>query len=166
MSLTPAQLTTLKADIQGNTDPTVVQALADGNIGGVANWYNQDASPDYWIFRRDVEANEVRDVIDVQDMADITDTDRSRAIDILAIRAETGFSGENARDRSAFDDVFSAAAGDNSQQAINALWTRLATNGEKVFKLDTGTGATAGAADTTDWQGNLSVSDINNALNS
>lgn len=164
--LTAAQLTDLKTDIQANADPTVVQAISDGNHGAIAAWYNQDASPDYWIYRELVEADEIRDSIDVQDLADITDTDRGRVVDILAVRSERGFSGADARDRSAWDDVFSAASGDNSQQAIAVLWTRIATNSEGVFALSTGSGANAANADTTSWQGELSSSDVTNALNS
>ncbi len=164
MALTPAQLATFKTDIEANTDPAVVAGLANGDSSAIANWYNQNRSPDYWIFRNMVESNEVRDVIDAQNIADITDADRGRCVDLLAIRADRGFNGEVLHDRSAWDDIFSAAAGNESQQAIAALWQRLATNAEHLFRLSTGTGADANNADTTGFQGNVTVSDVSQAL--
>ena len=166
MALNSAQKTALKTDILANTEPVIVQALLDGNHGAIAVWYNELIIPDYWIFRAIVESDEIRDSIDAQDIADITTTDRGRAVDLLAIRQERGFSGANVRDRSAWDDIFSAAAGNNSQQAILALWTRPGTNAEKVFTLSTGTGATTALADTTSFQGDLSPRDISDSLNS
>ena len=166
MELTPAQLATLKTDIQGNTDPVVVQALSDGNDGRIADWYNITATPSYWIYKSQVASDEIRDVIDAQNMVDIISADRERVMDMLNLRSSKGFSGENARDRSAWDDVFSAAAGDESQQAIAALWTREGTRGEQVFTLSTGTGADADNADTVSFQGALSYQVIRAALNS
>lgn len=165
MALTPTQLTALKADILANTNPVVVQALSDGNAGNIAAWYNLASVPDYWIFRDFVPSDEIRDAIDAQDIADITTADRGRALDLLTIRQDRGFSGENVRDRSAWDDIFSAQAGDNSQQAIMLLWTRIATNAEKVFALSTGTGSSRATADTVSFRGSVSQIDISAALN-
>ena len=166
MALTSGQLTTLKADILANTDPAVIQALADGNDGAVAEWYNLDAAPDYWIFRDLVPSDEVRDAIDAQNIADMTSADRDRTVLLLGIRSDRGFSGANTRDRSAWDDIFSTAAGDESQQAILALWSRAASNTEKVFVLGTNTGATSALADTTSFQGDITFRDVRDALNS
>lgn len=166
MTLTNTQLQTLKTDIQANVDATVVQALADGNIGAVKDWYNQTASPDYYIYRDKVESEEIRDAINANNIVNITTADLERTQALLEIRAERGFSGADVDDRAAWDDVFSATAGDQSQQAIAALWSRLATNAEKVFALSTGNGAAAATADTTEWQGTLSLTDVSNALNS
>lgn len=166
MSLTAAQLTTLKADILANTDPAVTTALANGDSGAVATWYNLEASPAYHIYKQLVSSDEIRDVIDAVNIVNITAADLDRVQALLEIRADRGFSGANARDRLAWDDVFSSATGDESQQAIAALWTRLATNAEKVFALSTGNGASAATADTTSFQGSLSFQDINAALQS
>lgn len=166
MPLTPAQLTTFKDDIEANTDPVVVQGLSDGNDGDIANWYNLEANPNYWIFRNLVSSDEVRDAIDAKNIADLTTADRGRTVDLLNIRLERGFSGSNPRDRSAWDDIFSAASGNESQQAILALWTRLSSNGENVFALWTGDGVAAATADTTSFQGSISSRDVRDALNS
>ena len=166
MALTPAQLTTLKANILANTDPAVIQAITDGANNVIADWYNQLASPAYWLYRNMVTPSEIKQAIDINDMVNITDTDRSRVVDIIAIRSEIGFNGESASDRAAFDDVFSAAAGDNSQQAIAALWKRQGTYAEKVFSLGTDNGNNSANPDTTSFQGTLSFQDVVAALNS
>lgn len=166
MPLTPAEEALLKTDIEANTEQVVVTALAAGDDGAIATWYNLDAIPDYWLFRNDVPSAEVRDAIDAHDIINMTDGDRGAVVDLLNIRLERGFSGAVDRDRSAWDDAFSTAAGDNSQQAILLLWTRLATNGEKVFSLSTGDGANVANADTTTFQGDLTNNDIRDALNS
>ena len=166
MALTDEQKTTLKADILAHTDPVVVQALSDGANGVIADWYNLDAVADFWIFRRNVTAKEVSDAINLKNMVDITAADSDRVVKIFQLRSFDGgeFHGDVASDRTAFDDAFSAAAGDESQQAIAALWQRLATNAEKLYSLSTDTGATSATADTTAFQGSLSHVDIQQAL--
>ena len=162
----------LKADILANTDPTVVQALADGNAGVIAAWYNGDASPAYWVLRCVVGVGEIRQAIDAHNLVDITAADLDRVMALLELRSgsggegggELGFSGEVETDRTAWDDAFSSAAGDESQQAIAALWTRVATYAEVVHALSTGTGADAANADTTSWQGTLTFQDVTQAL--
>ena len=125
-------------------------------------------SPAYFIYRRDVSAKEVSDAINLQNIADITTADSDRAVKFFQIRSYDGgqFHGDVASDRTAWSDVFSSAAGDESQQAIAALWSRLSTNAEKLFSLGTGTGADAANADTTPFQGSLTSGDIGAALNS
>ena len=169
MGLTPSQLTDLKTDIQGNSNQTVIDALAAGDVGAIAGFYNLGASPDYWIFKNEVPASELSQAIDLQDMVDITAADKDRVLAMFEIRTlanpdDAVFHGDDPRTRSAWDDVFSAASGDNSQQAINALWTRVATNAEKVFSLSTGSGANKNNADTTSWQGTLTHQDVSAAL--
>jgi len=166
MALNASQQVLFKVDILASTDPIIIQGLADGNHGVIAQRYNESVVPDYWIFRELVPSDEIRDAIDAQNIADITSADRGRVVDLLTIRQERGFSGADARDRSAWDDIFSTAAGDESQQAILVLWTRLATIAERAFALLTDTGVSAATADTTSFQGNLSSLDVTNALNS
>lgn len=170
MALSGSQLATLKSDMSSNPDGTLQALITARDWGGVADWYNLTRSTAYWLFRDYVSTKEIQNAIDAQDIADITAADSDRAIKLLQIRGgaltggeDVGFDGRVARDRSAWDDVFSVAAGDNSQQAILALWTRQATNGEYVFRLSTGTGADAANADTTDFYGSISLSDVLNA---
>lgn len=164
MALDASQLAAYKADILANTDPVIVQALSDGANNVITNWYNEDVSPDYWIYRDMVPTENVRDAINANDLVNITTADSDRVIKLLSVRQERGFSGADADDRAAWDDVFSAAAGDKSQQAIAALWTRTATNIEKLFSLSTGSGVDAANADTTSFQGAVTLQDTRDAL--
>lgn len=168
MALTQAQLQTLKTDILANTDPEVIAALAAGSNNAIADWYNQLASPSYWLYRSGVSAEELSNAINLQNMADITAADSDRVMKLFNLRTFNGgeFHGDVESDRTAWDDVFSAAAGDESQQAIAALWQRTGTYAEQVFSLGTGTGADAANADTTSFQGLLSSNDVIAALNS
>lgn len=166
MTLTAAQLTALKTDIQGNSDQTIINALAAGDNGAIATWYNQVASPDYHVYEPTVSSDSIRDAINANDIANITDADRGRAVDLLAIRADRGFNGADADDRAAWDDIFSTVAGDKSQQAILALWTRLANRVEKVLSTNTGTGADVANADTLDFAGTITYQEVGAALTS
>lgn len=56
-----AQLVTFGNDIRNNTDQTVIDALASNNPGVIAEWYSQQASPDFWIFKQSVDTDTVRD---------------------------------------------------------------------------------------------------------
>jgi hypothetical protein len=164
MSLSAAQLPAYKADILANTNQAVIDALAAGANNAITDWYNLDASPDYFIFKNMVTSDEIRAVINAKNLVDITAADLDRVEALLNIRADLGFSGAVADDRAAWDDVFSAATGDQSQQAIAALWARVATNIEAVYALSTGTGADAANADTTSFQGDVTLQNTRDAL--
>ena len=165
MALTPAQETTFKTHIEANADATVIAALAAGAHNAIADWYNLNAVPDYWIFRKTVSAKELSDAINLQNIADITTADSDRVVKFFQIRSFDGgaFSGESLSDRTAWDDVFSVAAGDESQQAIALLWQRIANNFETVFALSTGVGSNADP-DTTSLQGSISTNEVSSAL--
>lgn len=66
--MTPAQLQTLKADIAANTNTiNGVQIKdmpnsADAN-DAIANWYSAIASPDFFVFRSNIPANEISDQV-------------------------------------------------------------------------------------------------------
>lgn len=62
MALTSAQLTALKADIAATPAIASKPNTADGNIE-VADYYNQFASPDYFVWRSDVGVDEIFDKI-------------------------------------------------------------------------------------------------------
>jgi hypothetical protein len=68
MSLTPAQMATLKADIAANTStvqvgPDVLQIKDVPNTpdtnGAIADWYNTVASPNYWAWKASVSRADV-----------------------------------------------------------------------------------------------------------
>lgn len=63
MSLTPQQTTTLAAHIRANTDPAVVQALANGQDNELARLYNLPASPAFPLWQSSASVDAIIDAI-------------------------------------------------------------------------------------------------------
>jgi hypothetical protein len=140
MALTPAQLTTLKTDILANTDQTVIDGIANGDSGAIAGWYNLDASPDFTVYKDMVPLDEVMAAIELDDVMNMTTGDNEKLKTIFAVRQNGVYPAKQA-ERDGFDDCFSNVAGDDSQQALIALWKRSASNVEKLFATGTGSDA-------------------------
>lgn len=157
--LDDAQLVILRADYDLEIQPGGDLENAAGDNTGITAYYNSPGI--VWIFRSKVSTAELSDAIDLQDIANITAADSDRVIKMFTIRQANGgnFNGRDPRTRSAWSDVFSTAAGDNSQQAIIALWRQLATNCEDLFLLSTGAG-TNPDPDTTSFEGLITIDDI------
>ena len=49
--LDDTQKATLRAHILGNADPYVLEQREAGSDGGVAEWYNREADPQFWVWR-------------------------------------------------------------------------------------------------------------------
>ena len=62
-SLTAAQLSTFKTDIEGNANQTVVDALAGGSNNALTDWYNTQAA-DFWVFKKVLTRKQVVDNMD------------------------------------------------------------------------------------------------------
>jgi len=139
-TLTDAQLATFKADIIANTNQAVIDALAGGANNAIAEWYSGD-TVDYWAYRNLVPIDEVSTAIELDDVANMTTGDNEKLKTFYVIR-QGGVFADKASDRTGFNDIFSAAAGDDSQQALIALWKRLANELEKIFATGTGTNGT------------------------
>jgi hypothetical protein len=137
--MTDEELATFGAAIDAETDPELVGYRVAGASNAIANWYNQQQSPDYWIYRNLINIEEVQAAIELDDVVNMTTADVEKLNSIMNLRANAGFNGSKQSTRDAFDDVFSAAAGDDSQQAIAALWTRVANRIEVVFATGAGT---------------------------
>ena len=161
--MTDDELQKLGNAIRASEDPEIIQAIDDGDAGKIASKSNEPNDPVYIIYRNNVPADEVRAAIDAQDIVDITEGDRGACVDLLDIRRDTGFSGAQPRDRSAWADIFSTAAGTNSREAIEGLWPHVATLAEEVFSLGTGTGE-IGDPDTSSWQGTVTTENVYQAL--
>lgn len=72
MALTQDQLPALKADIAANTAtidwqgaPTQINALPAGTdaADAIAKWYNETASPEYWVWRTNVPTVEIHEQV-------------------------------------------------------------------------------------------------------
>ena len=157
--MTPEQDVVLAAAINADTDQRVIDALLINDMGSIANVYNEKASPDFWVYRTNVNADEVRREVRLADIAAMTATNKDRVLSFFTLREE--FDGSNADTRDAFTDALGGAAGANSRNAIALLWTETARKAEKLFAV--GAGSTGSPA-TRGFVGTLSSYDIAHAL--
>jgi hypothetical protein len=146
MALTPAQLTTLKADIAANSDLNSQPNNSDGNLA-IANLYNLNASPNFTVWKASFNAAE---------LAGLSTLNNTR-LQSLAMYLAAGVNASRADTRAFFDDIFSGAGGVNTRAALLILWKRLAKRGEKLFA--TGTGSDASPA-TLVHEGNITPTDV------
>lgn len=160
--LTAAQNTLLKDDIEANTDQVVIDALAAGANDVIADSYNQQADPDFYVFQKLITPAEMGAVIELDDVAGMAPGDVDKLSAFFLLRPG-GFNGEDATDRTGFDNVLSTGPADDSQQAVAAIWQRLSTEAEELFAIGTGTLVAPAIAG---FVGSLSFQDVIGALNS
>jgi hypothetical protein len=135
MNLTPAQLVTLGNHIRANTDASVIQWVTDNNFNAIRDWYNAQASPDFWIFRWEVDTDEVRRSLDADEcMTANKFPDIARwNFDNLMRNGTYNPTEQNNREFLAL--IFSAAQMPLSRNAVLQDATELATEAEKVFAI-------------------------------
>lgn len=174
MALTAAQLTALKTDILANTDPVVVQALADGANNAIANWYNQQASPDFYVWLTSLtksrlygEASPEATTWDWTYYAGLTAGEQGAWMEMWGDDGAGGkvLNPSLANIRAGWTDIFSGPqATPTAQRAhIAAMSKRLASYVEKLFS--TGTGSQGDPA-VLGFEGVISHQDVTAALNS
>jgi hypothetical protein len=157
MSLTPSQLTTLRAAIDAETDADLISYRTNGQTPLIAAWYNTPASPTFYVWRKQYTSAQIAAAID----AGITQLDALTASkrDSLLWWAGRDHDASVAQTRTAIDDLT------GSQNTLKAALMdgakRAATRGEKLFA--TGTGSLASPA-TTVVDGMISDADISAAL--
>ena len=167
MPLTPAQLTTLKADISANTATVngvqikLIINNSDGN-SDIAGWYNGLASPSHTVWKTNVAINDVGKKFNGSELAGMTTGNQTR-LQTIALYLANGVNPSLADNRVFFDDVFSGAGGTNTRAALLILWKRLANRVEKL--LATGMGSDAVPA-TLGFEGSVSYQDVEQARNS
>ena len=137
MPLSAEQLVVFRDDILTNTDPVVVTALANNDTAGIADWYNGDTSPGYYIYRGLIPPEEMAIAIELADVANMVSADVERLVAFFTIRPG-GFFSEKDSERAGFDDVLSAAAANQSQQEVEAIWRRWANNLEEIYAVGVG----------------------------
>lgn len=166
MTLSQAQLQTLATDLQNNTNQTVIDALAAGNNNALAEWYNQQASPDFFVFLNSVTVDEVRKSLDWSEVLD----DTNGLTDLQQFGFNTLFSNgdydpSNPNNRTALINIFPPGM-TNTRQAVLADATKLASNAEKLFSTTAtgpggGDGSAANQSAVSSFLGTLSSNDIN-----
>jgi hypothetical protein len=136
MALTSAQKQTLKAAILA--DPAISQTFTDGNLQGVADYYNALASPAFIVWRTDVPTKDVKKALVWTEYVGRSAGER----DAFALMISNGI--VNAADtniRAGFNDIFSGPSGVNTRAALVAIAKRSATRAEQLFATGTGSDA-------------------------
>jgi hypothetical protein len=136
MALTSAQKQTLVAAILA--DPAISQTFIDGNLPGVADYYNALAAPTFTVWKTNVPLSDVGRTFNASELAGLTQLNTSRLQNLAAWLA-AGINPSIAAVRQFFDDIFSGAGGNSTRPALLALWKRPATRLEKLFAAGTGT---------------------------
>lgn len=153
--LTSAQLQMLKNDIAA--DPTL-NAQPNNSDGAFAIMlvYNQVASPDFTVWKSNVPIGDVGKAINGTELAGLTTANLTR-LQTIAIFSASGVNPALADQRQFFDDIFSGAGGTNTRASLLILWKRLATRGEKLFAV--GTGSNLSPATLT-FEGRITTEDV------
>lgn len=178
--MTPAQLTTLKAAIQAETDPTFVGYRDSGSTGLMAEWFNGASA--FVVWRTYTPSAEIANALNwanftPKDTPDGTTLWGNRA---LACRckqeniqnlflASGGFvASGRANIRQGLQDSLTDIPAGTGGTLVSGGWAavrtamqRVATRGEKVFATGTGTSANPGSLT---FEGMVSDSDVVQAL--
>ena len=163
--MTPAQLTTLAADIAtngatapGTAGPISGLAHTSDNAFAVAAWYSQVAAPDYFVWRNDTPVDDILDNVTwanytPTDAPDNTNTWNNRAFAANLKQINLGYLTRGSFDatkknlRAGLNDattgLLTGAAGASRSggwAAILPFLSEKATNVEKLFAFDDGAG--------------------------
>lgn len=157
--LTPAQLTTLKADI--NADP-VLAAHPNNSDGAfaIAVAYNLPASPVFRVWKTNVPTAVCKQAMVWTEFIGRSVGERDAWVFMLS----NGFiNAADANVRQGVSDIFSGAGGAGSRTALLAISKRDATRAEKLFATGTGSDAVPAVMS---FEGNLTYQDVDSARNS
>ena len=158
MSLTTAQLITLKAAIAAEVNSVFVALRQANDETGMADWYN--AAGTFVVWKSNVTVTQVGDSIVGTELAGLTSLNITR-LQTIVLLSPAGVNPALADRRAFFDDVFSGAGGVLTRAKLLALWKRFAKRGERVFATGTGTDTVPGLLT---FEGNLTAQDISDAL--
>lgn len=160
MPLTPAQLTTLKSFIANPANGLNGFPQNSDGAFAVAAAMNQQASPDWTVWRKLVTITEVGDKINGTELAGLSSLNSTR-LQTVVILSQAGVNPSLIDRRQFFDDIFSGAGGATTRANLLALWKRLATVAQKLFSTGTGSNASPATTDTNISDGfTLSVQDV------
>lgn len=148
--LTTSQLQTLKAALASNTNTVLINGVATAinavpqggqNAQTIANWYNQPASPSFWVWLGNASLLVTGMAIKMSDVGGLTTANSTRLQVSFQVRPN-GFSPAVQDDRSLFGGLFSVSGASGTRANLLAAWQRLATYAEKLFATGTGTQVT------------------------
>jgi hypothetical protein len=144
MALTSGQLTQLKN--VALADPTAAAFLSAGNDTELAAWFNANAVPDFWVYRRNINSGEIGIAVSYVAVASMTTANLDRVNNFLNMN-RVSFNGR-ADIKTFLDDTFSGTLGGegaNTRAALDLMLRRLANRFERTFATGTGTSVAPGA---------------------
>lgn len=137
MMISDADLATLKAHIEANTDPEVIAALAIRNDTRMAELYNMDST--FVVWRDNIEPEEYREVID---WAEFELLSQGEFNVWQEIGKDKPIDPTKPNIRQGFQAIFGNSP--NTRNALVALAKRFASVYESVFATGTGTNGSPG----------------------
>lgn len=157
-SLTPAQIQTLRTDILADPAFASVPNNDDGHFA-IAAAYNQQASPNFTVWKTSVFTKDVFDGLNWTEFIARSAGER----DAFTLMMRNGVINPSRPNiRQGLNDIFSGAGGANTRTALLAIFKRLTTRAEKLFAAGTGSDATPA---TMTFEGSLSYQDVAVARN-
>jgi hypothetical protein len=139
MHLTDPQRATLKTAILA--DPTAEPMFTNGNLGGLADYYNAPATPAFIVWRSDASAGAIGNAWVGTDIDGMSALNMQRLQLMLASSPAGTFDMTRADRRAGFENPFGTNANNASRVAMRAAWKRSATRFEKLFAIGTGSDA-------------------------
>ena len=138
MALTEEQIATFSTDIETNTDPVIVQALAEGNNNAIRDWYNGQASPDFYLWRTSMAVAEIREQhLNWEEV--VTSLTTNGLLSLLVLTQQESVDPSRESIRGAFAAIFSGPNLAATRTALLAAATRLASYAQRLFAEGEGT---------------------------
>lgn len=169
MSLTSDQLATLAAHIRANTNPAVVQALANGADNAIASLYNLPAAPAFYVKRTTLSRHEILTGTSDDGTtfawaggAYITRSQGERDAFREMFNSTGTVNPSLPSITAAFNDIFSGAGGAGNRTHIVAMSRRTANVVEKALVVS-GLGTKADPA-VAGFEGSITADDVAAAL--
>ena len=132
MALTEEQIATFATDIEANTDPVIVQARAEGNNNAIRDWYNTEASPEFYLWRTSMSVAEMR--TEHFNWAEIVNSlNTNGLLSLLLLIGQESLDPRKECIRQAFASIFSGPNLENTRTALLAASMRLAGYAQKLF---------------------------------
>jgi opacity protein-like surface antigen len=144
MSLTPAQLQTLKTAILAN--PALAADVAANQFGNIALYYNEPSSPTFIVWRTSVRAEEIGNAWNGSDISGMSSLNMQRLQLLLASSPSGVFDMSREDRRAGFEGSFGTNQNNASRVAMRAVWKRTLNRVEALFATGTGSDASPGIA--------------------
>jgi hypothetical protein len=129
MALTTEQVSTLATDIENNTNPVIVNALAVGDNNTITSWYNQEADSPFYLWKTVLTIEEMqREYLDWSEVVALNTND---LLSLMIMTNQFSVNPSRSTIRNAFNQIFKTS--NNTKAALLMGAKRLATNVQVLF---------------------------------